>query len=159
MKKKRRINQSPNTMSVNVIVICDRNATVASVKLAQWIDGHFVTDGATGSAKREPKDVRDDVLATDLAVGRALVKLGSRLQGTARILVADGAARQEHEKMRRIKNRLLEMRKTQPTLAIPLSVAEITEEWGYDAGERAADRRGEERPLRPHQGRHERPAQ
>lgn len=168
MKKKRRINRRPQRPAVSVIVINDRNATVASAELTQWIGGQLVTDYATGSAKREPDDVRDDVLATDLAVGRALVSLGRRLQGTARILVADAAHRQEHEGIRRVRNRLREQLGPRQPVSVHLPLQDIYDDYGLEAAVRAAERRGDEEllaaivqagpPRLPeHPGKHERP--
>ncbi len=148
MKQKRRVNSSPRGLTVSVTVVCDRNAAAASAEITQYIDGRIVTDHATGSAKREQNDVRDDVIAT-------LVNLGRSLQRTARILVADASARQEHELGRRVTKQIRGPRPFRPP--VRLSIAEIVQEWGYEAGDRAADRRGEPRPERPGQGRHERP--
>ena len=143
MKKKRRVHHAPTQLMIKVTVINDRNATAAHVQLTQVIDGQLITDHATGSAKREPDDVRDDVIATNLAMGRALVKLGRRLQGTARILVADAAHRQEHEAIRRVTNRLRQVR---PPARDPirLSLLEIYQNRGLEAAQRAAARRGDE---------------
>jgi hypothetical protein len=147
LKKRRRISRRPQALSVKLTVVCDRNATVASAEIGQYINGKFVVECATGSAKREPDDVRDDALATYLAVGRALVNLGGSLQGTARILVADASARQEHESLRRVRNRLRRMRVLRRP--VRLALADIAAEHGFDAADRAADRRGDPRLERP----------
>lgn len=73
------------SLEANILVLSDRNATVASVALIDP-DSDYGTERraiATGSSKREPGDVYDVDIATDLAVGRALVKLGRELQGNA----------------------------------------------------------------------------
>jgi hypothetical protein len=144
---------------VNVLVINDRHATVAHAEVMQTIGGQIIQDQATGSAKREPKDVRDDVLATDLAIGRALVNLGNSLQHTARVLIEDGSARQEHEAMRRVRNQL---RKVRPAVAQRrMTLDQLHQERGIQAAETAAFRRGVEDWVpggkEPVPGRHEAP--
>lgn len=140
MKQKRRVNQVPTRLSVNLIVINDRNVTAASAEVTQWIDGQMVTDQATGSAKRAPGDVRDDVIATELAVGRALVNLGRRLQDTSRILVGDAEVTREREAIRRVRRKLRQVRPDQ--LPEHMSLHKVHEEYGLEAVLKAAERRG-----------------
>ena len=155
MKQKRRVNHSPHRVSVNLIILNDRNATVAHASVTQWIDGEMVTDEATGSSKREPGDTRDDVIATEMAMARALINLGRSMLGTSRILVSVASAQQELESRRRVVNRLRRIRGPRQDLRMPIE--EIIAQRGYDAADRAADRRGEPRPKRPGHGRHEMP--
>lgn len=72
-------------LSPEVTVLFDRNATVALVSLR--VDGRIVE--ATGSAKREQFDVSCTQIAIDLAVGRAFVNLGRKMQQEGRKLVAE----------------------------------------------------------------------
>ncbi len=73
-------------LETEIMVLSDHNATVASVKLL----GPFPAIEATGASKREQFDVYDEDIAIDLAVGRALVKLGYQMvsRGHKRVKLA-----------------------------------------------------------------------
>jgi hypothetical protein len=134
-------------MNVNVMVILDENAAVAHASLAQadLESGDFVHDESTGSAKREPGDPRNDMIAVSLATGRALVKLGERLQETAGILVEHAMTTRDMGRKISIARQLTKGMKRQALLP----VAEIAERYGKDAAERAARRRGQGKHARP----------
>lgn len=69
---------------VQVSVLSDRNATVAEVIYDDPLATYFEPlSTATGSSKREPGDLYDERIAYDLAIGRALVKLGNQLRRNA----------------------------------------------------------------------------
>lgn len=60
---------------IEAILLTDDNATVAAVTL--WDRGQSVV--FTGSSKRAPGDVRNENAGQQLALGRALLKLGASL--------------------------------------------------------------------------------
>jgi hypothetical protein len=82
---------------VTAKILSDRNATVAEVTYedpeANWFDDLTV---ATGSSKREPGDLYDARIATDLALGRALEKLGKSLRKRAEKAVKAACPEPEH---------------------------------------------------------------
>ena len=88
--------QPRRKMSVAITVLSDPYATVAQAVLVDT--GLGILDGdlrptATGAAKKEPGNVYDPVIDVDLAVGRALMKLGGQmiLSGNARVRAAEQA--------------------------------------------------------------------
>jgi len=147
MKKLRYPHRPMRRMNVAVLVVIDENAAVAHASLAQvdldTVD--FVHDEATGSAKREPGDPRNDMIAVDLAIGRALVKLGERLQETAGILVEHAMTTRDIGKKVSIARQLSRGMRRQALLP----VAEIAQRYGKDAADRAARRRGQGKHARP----------
>jgi hypothetical protein len=76
-------------LTVDVMVLSDHNATVASTTLLTD-EGHSLGD-ATGSSKRIQGDVFDQDTATLLAVGRALEKLGRKLRAEGNKRVVDAS--------------------------------------------------------------------
>jgi len=122
-------------------VLSDRNATVAYVSLFDE-KPKLPMIRVTGSTKREPGDVYDEAIAMDLAVGRALSKLGRKLQrrGTNNVT----AATQEQNKTRV----LAAIRKTQRRVRVEhpervlLPLDDIKNLYGKKAARRAASRRG-----------------
>lgn len=71
---------------VQVDTLTDRNAVVAAVTFrpeADPVSGNYDSYTVTDSAKREPGDVNDRTIGEQLAIGRALVKLGRDLQKAA----------------------------------------------------------------------------
>jgi hypothetical protein len=80
---------SMRVLSADVVVLVDRNATVADAALS-YGGGDDPVITATGSSKREQGDVTDDEIAVSLAVGRALEKLGRdlRRRGEAQVKAA-----------------------------------------------------------------------
>ncbi len=60
------------TLDTDIMILVDRNATVAHVQLEM---AGFPVAEATGSAKRDKGDVHNENIAIDLAVGRALKNL------------------------------------------------------------------------------------
>ena len=137
-------------ISVDVSVVGDRNATVAEVIAFHWhapgraasIPTHL--GAVTGSAKREQGDVYDEGIAIDLAVGRALVKLGHQMQRRGRAQVeratkADNRARVLHA---------LRAGRLGEKPYKRLSLDEITSKYGAEAAARAVERRGRHRTPR-----------
>lgn len=83
---------SMRVLSADVVVLVDRNATVADAVL---LDGGVIpVITSTGSSKREQGDVTNDEIAVNLAVGRALEKMGRdlRRRGEAQVKAACDAA-------------------------------------------------------------------
>jgi hypothetical protein len=76
-------------LTVDVMVLSDHNATVASTTLLTD-EGNSLSD-ATGSSKRIQGDVFDQDTATLLAVGRALEKLGRKLRAEGNKRVVDAS--------------------------------------------------------------------
>lgn len=136
-------------MNVNVLVVTDRNAAVAHVSLPQadMETGEISLHEATGSAKREPGDSRDDMIAANLAMGRALENLGKDLQDTGRLQVELSMAEREVAKRLVVARTLL--RGVHPPQQKLLPVDVIRERYGDEAAARAEARR------QPH-GRHAR---
>ena len=134
-------------MNVNVLVVLDENAAVAHASLAQADlgTGEFTHEEETGSAKREPGDPRNDTIAVNLAIGRALVKLGRSLQETAGLQVELAMIARDIGKRASISRQLNKGMKRQDLLP----VAVIAERYGREAADRAARRRGEGKHARP----------
>lgn len=154
--KRKNMHQPTQSLAVRVLVLCDRNAAVARATLAV-VDpstGEYVMHEDTGSAKRAPGDQRNDMIATNLAAGRALVNLGRRLQQVAGVQVEWAMAMQERDEVARAGRRKLLLRPKPPKKI--LTVAEVLAEYGAQAAEVAAFRRGQD-GLTP--GRHEKPAE
>lgn len=139
-------------MTALITILSDPHATVAKATLAD-MSGGVLEDGgsyvATGAAKKAPGDVYDPVIDVDLAVGRALMKLGGQmiLSGNARVR----AAEQEQAK-KKVNDKFLSgmwLDRPAPRHAKPdvqFTLAEIDREWGKKAAKRAARRRGQTWP-------------
>lgn len=69
-------------LTMDIEVLSDRNATVAQTYLASDCAGWPLAT-ATGASKREQGDIYDQGIAIDLAVGRALEKMGRKLRQRA----------------------------------------------------------------------------
>jgi hypothetical protein len=131
-------------LAATITVLTDRNATVASVTLVDTYLG--VLDGgmgtATGSCKREQGDVYDETIALDLAVGRALIKLGWHMVRRAhRNVTSATLAKRKKEILRSVRG----PRHAKPGGQIQLPV--ILEVRGLEAAKRAARRRGDRAAL------------
>ncbi len=91
----------PPITHVNTQVLHDKNASVVNVQLAKRTHNHFDPPEyeykASGSAKREPGDVRDDATGELLALSRAFQDLSRQLEREAgkRVRVA-AKAQQAH---------------------------------------------------------------
>lgn len=120
----------PDRFTADVIVLHDNYATVASVALQ---DDYFtpIAD-ATGSAKKEPGDVFNPEIAANLAIGRALEKLGRKMryQGVKQVEKASrqaeltAEARNARAERRSEITRLESLRhhaKTAPTVTVAVS--------------------------------------
>lgn len=135
-------------LNVSVLLVVDENASVAHASV-----GHFDVTGqemlyaeSTGSAKREPGDPGDERIAAHLAMGRALVNLGSELLATGRTAVELSVTDQQEARRAAVERRL--RRSVQvPRHLLPVEV--IRERYGDEAAKRAQARR------EPH-GRHRR---
>lgn len=134
------------TLAVSVSVNGDHNATAACATILGGPYTRNLTQAA-GSAKRNAGDPYNSLIALDLAVGRALVELGLRLQSDGEELVQLQADTRFAEKL------LADVRRTQraarrigphPGL---LPLAKILAERGVEAAETAAARRGQEPEL------------
>jgi hypothetical protein len=123
---------------VKVLLLHDQNAAAAYAALDMG-DGVPVTAEATGSAKREQGDTRDDMIAANLAVGRALVKLGHQLQETGQDQVMAAMISSQKDREAGLVRRL--RRSVAPAAENLMPLSEIREEWGADAADRAASRR------------------
>lgn len=124
-------------MAVAVDVICDRNATTAQVMLLNTLAS------TTGSSKREQGDVYNEEIAIDLAVGRALVKLGWQLIRSGSKQVASATEEQETRKvLTGIRRLQRDVRSSSP--GARLTLTEIKERYGKEAARRAEARRGKD---------------
>lgn len=78
---------------IEATVFVDGNATVANIDLVDT-NNIALPINVTGSAKRGPGDKHDEAISVNLAMGRALGKLGRKLERRANGLVkqADNVA-------------------------------------------------------------------
>lgn len=88
---------SVSILSADIFVVSDHNATVASVILSDDQANKELAD-ATGASKREPYDIYNKEIAVNLAVGRALEKLGRDMKRKALRQVKDVTKAQEESK-------------------------------------------------------------
>lgn len=138
---------------VRVTVICDANASAAHAE-ATRIDldtAQILVFHGTGSAKREPGDRGNDNIATDIAMGRALVDLGIKIQNSGAEQVEEAIRAARAATVARIARSL----PRRPRL-MPLD--KIYRKHGLQAALRAARRRGNdhwEPPADDNHGRHE----
>jgi len=133
-------------LAVSVSVVGDRDATTAWASL---VGGPYTQDiaQAAGSSRRNVGDPYDPRIASDLAVGRALIKLGLELltSGAQRVqLEAD--ARYAGQLLAAINKTERRLRATGPHPGL-LSLTEVLSEYGLEAAETAAKRRGLEMEL------------
>jgi hypothetical protein len=90
---------------VSVQVLHDRNASVANVSLAKRTAAQYDPPAyeyeASGAAKREPKDVRDDDIGELLALARAFGDLSRQLQREAarKVKASAKAENENHERL------------------------------------------------------------
>jgi len=148
--RKKKIRVAPEQhIAAFVTILNDRNASVAVATLADKIN---TLGQASGSAKREQGDRANPGIARDLAVGRALVKLGHQLirRGTARVAenVAEQAEEQRRAGARKVVRALRTPRHAKETTLLPTD--KIREQYGEEAAQRAILRRRQ--PPQHHSG-------
>lgn len=89
---------------LNCWVLSDKDATVAKVELYASNGETLFKKSATGSAKRERGDSYDQEIGDLLALGRALSKLGRKLEKQAQSKInATAAIKAHHEAIARKK--------------------------------------------------------
>lgn len=146
MHHKKREVPPRKALAVSVSVIGDRDATAA---WATIVGGPYTRDlvQAAGSSKRKAGDPYNARIASDLAVGRALVELGLRLQASGEELVQLEADVRFAEQLLAGMNRTQRaVRATSPHPGL-LSLSDLLEQRGLKAAEIAAERRGMELEL------------
>jgi hypothetical protein len=82
-------------LAVDLFVLSDRNATVASAELFNTCDLALPIVNTTGASKREQGDIYDQEIATGLAVSRALERMSRQLRRRANAKVREAMQAQE----------------------------------------------------------------
>lgn len=123
---------------VKVTVLTDANASVAHAELYGFTRDELVIFETTGAAKRQQRDPRDQVIAVELAVGRALAKMSRQMlrAGQRRVDAATDA-----QIATQVRRRKRNGRARDATAGTMLSIPVIRERYGDEAAVRAAGRR------------------
>jgi len=139
MRKKKTVLTPKMNSKIRVTILTDGNASVAHAQFYGFTRDRVLIFETTGSAKREQGDPRDQVIAVELAVGRALMKMAHRMvrDGTRRVQVA--TAEQEDLKGRRHRRNGKSRDRVRTGKLLAINV--IRDTYGEEAAERAAARR------------------
>lgn len=144
MRKRKMVLTPKLRTKVRVTVLTDGNASVAHAEFFGFTKETVLIFETTGAAKREQGDPRDQVIAVELAVGRALARMAGQMirAGNRRVQEATDEQRVIREKRHRKngKNRDGKNRDGRhPGKLLALDV--IREKYGAAAADRAAARR------------------